>query len=266
MNSHTLSSADSQATLSPTLTAESAPTSIPVSEAAASILPPASLPSPDSIASPIVQIYSSPIPSPLQFDNIAGFTGMVEWIESLESPNDDIYICPLVATYPNAKTRDSYLSDELSDEEALAFKKGAVLSAARKRWKTSGTVGLVTSNMSNAVEMKDSNDWHTVAMALQGSKVWVHDPAYYVDDHKGNVPRMDQANGTSMVRKLVMDFRSVVKGKTVQWQGPPSDHPRGQQDCMARSAQWIQATIDGTLPWPPDSDARGGEWQTLYIN
>ncbi|KAH5708167.1 hypothetical protein HBI81_256450 [Parastagonospora nodorum] len=101
-------------------------------------------------------------------------------------------------------------------------------------------------------------------MARKGNEVWVHDPAYDAEAHRGTVKRVEMAGNTN-VHRLVQQWNPV---RQVYYQGPPTTYlsQPGNMECMGRSAQWVEATINGTLPWPPNSDPSGGQWETHSKN
>jgi hypothetical protein len=173
---------------------------------------------------------------------------------------------PHVATYRDGAAKAAWTGQQgLSEAEAEDYRKGATRSVAAKSWVARGSIGLVTSSLSSASEQAQGlNDWHTVAMARLGDQVWVHDPGYDAAAHAGNVNRMDAVAGTRMVHALVREHFPSVQG--VYFQGPPSTHARPQLECMGRSTQWVEATVAGTLPWPPNRDASGGQWKWYYQN
>jgi hypothetical protein len=174
-------------------------------------------------------------------------------------PNTPLKICPVVATYPTRAVKKSWTEQNgLSAKEKGEYARGATLSTAAKSWTQGGTVGVVTSSLSSAsAQSQGGNDWHTVAMARQGNNVWVHDLGYEAGAHGGNVRRVDGVHGTGMVQRLVQSWPQV---QGVYFQGPPTSYKPGQLECIGRSAQWVDATVGGRLPWPPNKDSSGGTW------
>jgi hypothetical protein len=128
----------------------------------------------------------------------------------------------------------------LTPQEKDEYSRGATISGAKKGWRARGSIGVVTSSMSSASEQsQQENYWHTVAMARQGSKVCVHDLAY--------------------VHRLIQQWPSVPGA---YFRAHPSAIWRIQDllECMGRSAQCVDATVSGTLLWPPNSSSLGEQW------
>ncbi|USP79346.1 hypothetical protein yc1106_06620 [Curvularia clavata] len=204
--------------------------------------------------------YAKPLPPSLQFDPSSGFGKMTDYLSTqLPSayPTTSLKICPVVATYRTGAIKKAWVNQEgLSEEAKKEYACGATLSTAVKNWTQGGTVGVVTSSMSSASEQSQGfNDWHAVGMALLNDEVWVHDPAYDANDYTGKIKRVDGVNGTGMVHQLVQSWPRV---RGVYFQGPPTSYSPNQMECMGRSAQWVEATVAGELPWPPNKDASGG--------
>jgi hypothetical protein len=220
---------------------------------------PTPAPAPWAFAAP----YAQPLPAALRFNPHSGFTAMADYVKTTlpnQHPGSPLKICPVVATYPNGNVKTSWTDQNgLSPAERAEYARGATLSTAVKSWTQGGTAGLVTSSQSSASEQSQgANDWHTVAMARRGSEVWVHDSAYDAAAHVGTVKRVDGVHGTGMVHRLVQTWPQV---QGVYFQGPPSGvYGAGQMECMGRSVQWVEATVNGTLPWPPNGDSSGGVW------
>lgn len=242
---------------------------------------PATAPDSQALSSPPPQwalhdAYTKPLPPSLQFDPQAGFTALYEWIRAqaaqMDANDDRFQVCTEVIAYPNSAVKNSWV-DALHDSDTAreAYRCCATLSAGRRAWKQKGTIGLVVSCMDNAKELSENmaereTAWHLVAVAWQGDTVWVHDSAYYYPDHAGSVNRIDSIRGTRMVYLLLQEWKSV---KYIWVQGPEPEHRaqlEDQLECMGRSAKWIEATISGTLPWPPDADTRGGRWKQYNRN
>lgn len=207
--------------------------------------------------------YDQPLPTALQYSPTTSFSRMADYMQKelpTLYPDATMRICPVVATYPSANNKKSWVGQSgLTPVEAQEYHSGAVASSAAKGWPASGSVGVITSCMSNASELATGeNNWHTVAVARKGREIWVHDPAYNAADHAGNVKRVDGVPGTKMVHHMLHNHWNTAEG--VYFQGPPTSYSPGQMECMGRSVQWVEATIDGTLPWPPNQDASGGTW------
>lgn len=217
-------------------------------------------------------MYDSALPPEFQFPAHGGFTQMVQWVEdqavsqALTAQHSGPLVCSKVATYPTGIVKATYTKQQGKTEAELAeYRCGATLSVAARQWLASTPmVGLVTSSMSNACEQSmGENNWHTVAVARDGRDLWVYDPAYDAAEHAGNLKRIDTVRGNSMVKKLA-DRWTGIQGAF--YQGPPSRNHTDHLTCMGRSIQWIDATVRGVLPWPPNKDATGGSWTYHYRN
>lgn len=194
--------------------------------------------------------------------------GMMEDMSAHQQPGAALRVNAAVATYKNGNVKKSWVSaPDASESEKADLARGSTVSVAKKGFPGSGSVGVVVSGMTNAAQQSATgdSDWHAVAMARQGQEVWVHDPAYHAEHHAGTNHRMDAVPGTSHVRNLVLEWQPVDK---VWFQGPPATYLQGssEMECMGRSVQWVQATVDGTLPWPPNADSTGGQWTSHYRN
>jgi hypothetical protein len=214
--------------------------------------------------------YNQPLPSSFAFAPRTGFGEMVNTLSTAyasRSPALVPRVNPYVATYKDAKDKTSWVGmEDLTPTEKAEYARGATLSGATKEWRAGGSVGLVTSCMSSASsQSQGQNNWHTVAMARNGSTVWVHDSEYNAAEHAGNVKRVDGVHGTGNVHRLIHQWAPV---QGVYFQGPPPSYVArpGQLECMGRSAQWVDAILNGTLPWPPNRDPSGGEWTFHYRN
>lgn len=134
---------------------------------------------------------------------------------------------------------------------------------AAKGFTSAGSIGVVISSMSNAAELASTNSssWHAVAVARIGDQVWIHDSAFELSDYEGVVRSMSRVKGICRLRDIVHNpaLKSV---KDIRFQGPPPAYMLGpaKLECTGRSAQWVQATLDGTLPWPPNANSGGGNW------
>jgi hypothetical protein len=209
-------------------------------------------------------VYGRPLPVTLQFDPETGFTAMSDYMGTMSqdsSAKERPRVNHHIATYKDGASKRSWTSmPGLSPQEKDEYSRGTTIFGAIKDWRAGGSIGVVTSSMSSASEQSQhENNWHTVAMARQGSKVWVHDPAYDSAAYAGSVKRVDGVPGTANVRRLIQQWPNV---RGVYFQGPPSSYMEisGQMECMGRSAQWVAETRHGTLPWPPDSSSLGGQW------
>jgi hypothetical protein len=209
-----------------------------------------------------------PLPPAYQFNPLSGFTDLVTHIQNTadaigKENNHDPRLNRHVATYRDRAHKDSFVGIATNTPQQVTdYKKGATISGAVKEYVSGGSIGVVVSPMSNAAQLsQQQNDWHCVAMGRQADKVWVYDPAYDATAHVGNLKTVNAVPGNANVHRLVHEWKTV---KQVYYQGPPNQQlvATGQQqlECMGRSAQWVGATLDGTLPWPPDSNASGGQW------
>jgi hypothetical protein len=208
--------------------------------------------------------YARPLPSHLQFDPETGFSRLADRMHVIAQSqlHDSLpRVNPLIATYKTNKNKKSWVdSPNISEDEKEEYSRGATVTTAIQGWRASGSIGVVTSSLSSAsAQSQGDNNWHTVAMARQGTQVWIHDSMYNAAAHAGNAKRVEGVHGTSIAHKIILEW-SLVTG--VWFQGPPSAYiaNSGQMECMGRSAQWVEATVNGTLPWPPNKDSSGGQW------
>lgn len=206
-------------------------------------------------------MYSQPLPSLIRFDHQKDFVKFANHIEALSTRYSDHTprVCPVIATYTTGKQKKSWTDQpQLTDNEKAWYTCGATLSTAAKSWKASGTVGVVQSSMLNAAEVSQGgNQWHAVAVARDGDQVFVHDPEYREATYVRSRRRMENVHGAGNIHKLALDWARV---RGAWFQGPPDSFEEGQAECMGRSAQWVEATVNGTLPWPPNKDSSGGQW------
>jgi hypothetical protein len=216
--------------------------------------------------------YSLPLPPHLNFHPDTDFLNLVAWAAALApSANPPgVTPAPVILTYANAKDKRSEVKSASTEEEQSAALAGAVLSTALAKWPArTPTIGVVTSSLSNAYAHQAREDnWHTVAVARDGDTVWVHDPEYrlsagYASSDPTYRRRVSLVPGTSMVKALI-DRCPGVTG--VYFQGPPAQFTQGQQQCMGRSALWVEHTLQGTAPWPPNTPGSGGTWTFHHKN
>lgn len=216
--------------------------------------------------------YAQPLPPHLSFNPQADFQNLVHWAEALAPSADPpgVTPVPLVATYTGAKDKKSEVESASTQAEKQAAEAGATLSVAKPKWPAKKPiVGVVTSSLSNAHQHQvGENNWHTLAMARDGDVVWVHDPEYsllaeYASSDPAYRRRVALVPGTKMVKALIDDWKGVTG---VWFQGPPATFTQGQQQCMGRSALWVEQTLDGTLPWPPNTSGSGGTWTFHHKN
>ena len=188
---------------------------------------------------------------------------MANWTQGLSAnppQNNPVHrIVPGIATYGSAGQKSLWVGMQgLSEEEKAQYQAGATKSVAAKQFVDMGSIGLVTSCLDSAAQVSaGQNNWHTVGMARHQGTVFIHDPSYHAGAYAGT-PRMADVHGTRMVQSLVGDWPAKITG--AYYQGPPSGYNRDQLECMGRSAQWVEGTVNGTLPWPPNLDPTGGQW------
>jgi hypothetical protein len=205
------------------------------------------------------QTYSQNLPANFNFNPQTGFTPLANWAAALTPPaNSPIRPATKIATYVSRKEKQSEAAASGTDAEREAANLGATVSVAKPLWPASRpVVGLVTSSMSSAVDHQaQQNDWHTVAMARDGNTVWVHDPQYAEANYPPELRRVALVPGNRMVKALIDEWPGVTG---VWYQGPPSTFNNGQQQCMGRSALWVEHTLNSTSPWPPNA-INGGTW------
>jgi hypothetical protein len=185
---------------------------------------------------------------------------MVHWMQ-IQLPGLQITLNPHIACYPNGKNKASHVNIlDLSAQQKEAAQAGATLSISKPGWPASRpTVGLVCSPLSSAVDYSAGrNNWHTVAMARDGNTIWVHDPDYYSANYtEYENQRVISVHGNKMVKELINQWPGV---EGVWYQGPPPTFAQGQGECQGRSAQWVEHTLNGSNPWPPNTPGTGGEW------
>ena len=223
--------------------------------------------------------YSQPLPPHLRFAT-QQFLQLSQWADGLQplpppppaagatATSAAIQVTPAtkIATYASAAEKNSEVAAAGTAQQRADAAAGHTLSVARPSWPASRPVaGVVTSPLSSAVDHQQGrNEWHTVAMAREGNKVWVHDPSYQAADYAGSArPRVASVPGNKMVGQLVSQWPNV---SGVWYQGPPNSFAQGQQQCMGRSALWVENTLQGAAPWPPDTRGSGGNWSFHYKN
>lgn len=204
---------------------------------------------------------AQPLQPPYNFGP-GGFDGLTQYAAQQPAANTTSYrVAPVIATYATAAHRTQAINGALPYDQPQ-YQAGAVVGAATRYYPTGiGGVGLVTSPLQSAAQSSaGANDWHTVGVLRQGQTAWVHDPAYQM----GSQTRLPMIPGTSNVTRL---FNSTGFGAVsqVQVQGFGSS----QQDCMGRSAQWVDNVI-GALgaiaPYPPGTFVPGQAtpgWQVV---
>jgi hypothetical protein len=209
--------------------------------------------------------YTQPLPQHINFTP-SDFTHLANWAAALTPvASSQVQPVPIIATYKGQKDKQAEIQSSSTEAEQDAAKAGATLSSAKPKWPTGRpVVGVVTSPMSSAVaHQAGQNDWHTVAMAREGNTIWVHDPQYTAADYPPHQRRrVALVPGNKMVKALIDEWPGVTG---VWFQGPPSTFSMGQQQCMGRSALWVEHTLHGTSPWPPNSPD-GGTWTFHHKN
>jgi hypothetical protein len=216
--------------------------------------------------------YAQPLPAPISFNPHADFLNLVDWAAALAPPALPPRVLPVlvIATYASAKDKASEVNSASTVAEQIAAQAGVTRSVALAKWPArTPVVGVVTSSLSHAAQHQaGQNDWHTVAMAREGDTVWVHDPDYrlsngYASSAPGYRRRVASVPGTRMVKALIDQMPSV---SGVWFQGPPATFSQGQLQCMGRSALWVEHTLQGTAPWPPNTPGTGGTWTFHHKN
>ncbi len=196
---------------------------------------------------------AQPLQAPYDFGP-SGFYGLTQYAVQQPGTNTTSYrVAPIVAAYPTAAHRSQAVSGALPLDQQQ-YQAGAVVGAATRYYPTTaGGVGMVTSPLQSAAQSSASgvNDWHTVGVLRQGQTVWVHDPAYQMHSQT----RLPMIPGTSNVTRLLNStgFGTVSQ---VQVQGFGSS----QQDCMGRSAQWVDNVTNApgaVAPYPPNTFVPG---------
>jgi hypothetical protein len=216
--------------------------------------------------------YAQPLPAPLNFNPQTDFLNLVNWAAALAPSADPPRVKPVavIATYPRGQDKKAEIAATSTQAEQAAAEAGVVLSSAKSHWPAKQpVVGVVVSRLSSAVDLQEGrNDWHAVAMARDGDTVWVHDPEYSLySEYASSAPeyrrRVALVPGTRMVQALIQEWNGV---KGVWFQGPPDAFTQDQQQCMGRSALWVEQTLNGTLPWPPNTPGTGGTWTFHHKN
>ncbi|KAF1939331.1 hypothetical protein EJ02DRAFT_497159, partial [Clathrospora elynae] len=110
--------------------------------------------------------YSQPLPPAFQFDPYTGFTHLSDYIVAMSQGRQASLlprINPHIATYKNGKTKASWMGGSILSQEGMGgstlsqqerddYSCGATISVASKDWRAGGSIGVVTSSMSNASE------------------------------------------------------------------------------------------------------------------
>ena len=196
---------------------------------------------------------AQPLQAPYTFGP-SGFHGLTQYAAQQPNLNTTTYrTAPIVATYATAAQRTQAINGALP-QDLPHYQAGVVVGTATRYYPTGiGGVGMVTSPLQGAAQSSatGANDWHTVGVLRQGKTVWVHDPAYqmYSQDRLPIIP------GTSNVTRLLNStgFGTINQ---VQVQGFGS----AEQDCMGRSAQWVDNVINApgaVAPYPPGTFTPG---------
>jgi hypothetical protein len=234
----------------------------------------------------MVPLYANPLPATIQFlpDTAGSFEDLVLWIAQLvkhaqDNLHPDMRIVEEIITYRNSAAKTAAIDGaanrtsgqggvQLTPQEiqqyVLDAAAGATLSEGARRFKVtgSGSIGLVCSSMSPLVPPPGehpTNIWHVVGIAWHNGSVFIHDTEFNADDWPDPATRrVSMVAGSQMVQALLNN--KSQRPNTIYYQGPPTTLAAGQQECMGRSAQWVEATVNGTLPWPPNANASGGQW------
>lgn len=158
-------------------------------------------------------------------------------------------VAPVVATYSNQQQKTSSINGALP-QDLGQYTAGSVVGSATRYYPVqNGGVGLVVSPFQNAAQASigSSNDWHTVGVLRQGNTAWVYDPAYQMNSQQ----RLPMIPGTSNVGRLIQTF-----GKNGIQQIQVYGHGSTEQDCMGRSAQWLDNVVGApgaVAPYPPNT-------------
>ncbi|KAF1358829.1 hypothetical protein EJ07DRAFT_179560 [Lizonia empirigonia] len=194
---------------------------------------------------------------------------LTRWLSELPSAPPEkphtIEICPVIARYPDKKHKDACIKridPEVDDVEE--YKAGATIASATKQWRKSRpTIGLVCSKITAAhVKQDEGNKWHMVALATaNSSEIFVHDPNFDAAAYTSGRKSFKDVRMNPITQLMLQ--KHFIMATEVWLQGPPSDYDRDLGECMGCSAQWLEATVTGKLPWPPNSTAAGGEWHRL---
>jgi hypothetical protein len=219
--------------------------------------------------------YFKPPPKRLQFDPRNGFLDFFGWLSNLPTqyPNSPVAITARIASYRDANSKRAWEGsiDDEADKERYSICTTVLQAASTFPSRGDGTIGVVCSPISSAMDIKQgANNWHIVGFARRGPNVWIHDPAFIAVPQSG---RIRDRPMVKMARLMVEVWKEV---KFVYIQGPPAEltaETDSREDCMARSAQWIEDVVKGSIPWPP-SEARndgqqpaeiagGGTWAVL---
>lgn len=215
--------------------------------------------------------YDHPLPPTLLDTDYTSYTKLTERLSALSSQLLDITsgieVCPVIATYKDKKHKDNCIKSlDPEVDDVNEYKAGATISSATKAWrKTRPTIGLVCSSISPAsVARAEGNEWHMVVLATHNNTIFIHDPNFNFATHAGSVRSFKDVPMNSTTIPMV---KSHFTQATEVWlQGPPSGFDRSAGECMGRSLQWLEATVSGQLPWPPNATAAGGQWHKFWMN
>lgn len=208
--------------------------------------------------------YTQSLPSDLDFHPTSGFMDLARWIDAAQQaqPTEAVpRLCRAIPMYHSGSQKGTWTKQTgLTPAELQAYERGTTPSSARKEWKAKGSIGIVCSSLYAAPVLSSAGatiEWHVVGVARDEQTVWIHncdfDPA---EERLPNIP------GVAIVMSMLKEWPSI---QTVRMQGAPGGVPPGPQQCMGRSALWIQKTLAKDLPWPPDSDSSGGTWYTVKM-
>jgi hypothetical protein len=188
---------------------------------------------------------TQPLQPPYDFGP-GDFLALARYAETQPSQNASTYtVAPAIATYATARQRAQMIAGALPEEQA-SYRAGVTVSLAAQSYPASqGGVGMVTSPYLNGARSSAGDDptWHTVGLLRQGNTAWVYDPAHTA----GSQTRLPMIPGTTNVGRLLGQRANNITLVQVQGIGSP------EQDCMGRSAQWVDNVIraPGALaPYP----------------
>jgi hypothetical protein len=202
---------------------------------------------------PYYQYTTQPLPDQYNFGP-SGFQGFTAYVGAQPAQNQSPYrVCPIVATYPTLPQKNIAVNGALEPDRPQ-YAAGAVVGAATRYFPSGqGGTGIVVSPMSNAAAISQGapNDWHAVGVHRHGQTVWIQDPQYVM----GSQTRLPLVQGTSNVTRL-LDSTGFGNVSMVQIQG----YGGQQQECMGRSAQWVDNVIGApgaSEPFPLNTFVNG---------
>jgi hypothetical protein len=202
------------------------------------------------------------LPEPYNFEP-GDFDRLTQYAKDQHLSNRSRYqVAPVIATYPTTQHRHQAVAGALPADRPQYQAGVAVGSATRFFPAGRGGIGMVASPLQNSAQSSAtaSNEWHTVGVLRLGGSVWVYDPMYQM----GSQTRLPMMAGVSNVTRLLNStgFGSVTH---VQVWGDGSDN----QDCMGRTAQWIDNVVNASNapePFPEGAFVEGRAtpgWQVV---